>query len=213
MEGSIMTRQLGYALLLVWVAVSLAAWHGDAAAETEGKPRLPDAARDAELLYEKRLDELYDEFEAQKRQALNMHVERLIKLRKKYMSEEDHDSALAVRLRITELQDALSFEPVTRRPTKVGIPMDELRGTWMVTWSDHRRGPRRFHGRNRVTASGTGDGHLYRTRGGLIIKYPNRVIERITLGEDRLFFEHFNPGKTYPNGKARVLGIAAKLDR
>ena len=116
------------------------------------------------------------------------------------------------RTRIEELKNPPKAAEEKKGPAKVGLPMDDLRGTWMVTFSNHTRDQRKFHGRNQVTISGADDGHLYRSRGELIIEYPNKVIERITLGEERLFFEHFNPGTTYPKGKVRVMGIAAKID-
>ena len=204
-----MHRQVKHAIAFASVSVLLIAWIASAGAEPEGKLRLPDAAREAEQLYAKQLKDLRAEFEARQREAWRTHVEGLTALQEQYTATGDLDGALAIRARIEELRDPpKAVEEKQDKRANVGLRMDALRGTWMVTWSDHRKVPREFHGRTQVDDGG----HLYRSRGELIIRYPNAKVERITIGEERLVFEHFNPGKTYPKGKAHLLGIATKVE-
>ena len=204
-----MIRHVKCAVLSAGIAVLLIIWCGRAGAGPEEKLVLPDAARQAEKLYEQQLKDLRAEYEAKVREAFKTHVEQLTAIQAEYTAAGDLEGALAVRTRIKELrQNPPKTAEEKQRAAKVGLRMDDLRGTWMVLFSNHKRDSRRFHGRNQVNEAG----HLYRRRGELIIEYPNNIIERITIGEDRLFFEHFSPGKTYPKGKARFLGIATKLD-
>ena len=207
-----MNRHLKNAVVLAGVAVLLIVWCGRAGAGPEEKLVLPDAAREAERFYAKQLKDLRAGFEATVREAFKAHVERLTSIQAEYTAAGDLEGALAVRTRLEELrQDPPETAEEKKRSAKVGLRMNDLRGTWMVDWSNGDRRTRTFHGRNGVTAPGS-DGHLYRKSGDLVIEYKNGVIERISIGEDRLFFEEFIPAKTYPKGKARAMGIATKVD-
>ena len=193
-----------------WVAVLLIVWCGNVGAETEGKLKLPDAARDAEQLYERQVKDLHDEFEARKREVFKTHIERLTALQEQATSAGDLDGALAIRHRVQELKSPPEPERAKKGPA-VGLRMVDLRGAWMFNFSNDTRHPRTFHGRNRVNEHA----RLCRRRGDLIIEYANnlKTIERITLAEGRLFVEHFNPGETYPDGRPVELGIGTKLER
>lgn len=205
-----MNRHFKYAGLLAAAAVLLFVWCGRAGAGPDTKPRLPHAAREAERLYEKQVKALLAEFEAKQRAAFKVHVERLAALQAEHTSAGDLDGALAIRARITELKNPPKSPVEKKKRVKVGLPMDALRGTWMVMFGNGTRHTRKFHGRNQVNKAA----HLYRRNGELIIQYPGkgRVIERITLGEDTIIVEHFNPGRTYPKGTPAVLGIGKKLE-
>ena len=208
-----MRRYDKYAVVFAGIAVLLIVWGDRAGAEPEDKLILPDAARKAERLYAQRIKHLRTEFEAQLRQAWKAHVKRLTGLRKTYTAAGDLDGALAIRARIEELQTPpQAAEDKDKKQAKVGLRMDELRGTWMIRWSDGTRDALRFHGRNRVTV-GKWDGNLSRKRGELAIVYSTQAIDRITFGEERLFLEHFSrPGKAFPKGDPALMGIARKVE-
>ena len=203
-----MHRQLKYAVLLAGGVVLLIAGCDSARAETDGKLTLPDAAREAERLYETQLKDLHAEFEARKRKVLKAHAVRLTVLQQEYTEAGDHDGALAIRHRVEELKRPPKPDKAKKGPA-VGLRMAELRGGWIFIFSNDTRHTRKFHGRNEVNNGA----RLRRRRGDLIIEYPQNVIERITLAEGRLFVEHFNPKNTYPKGVPAVLGIGTKLDR
>ncbi len=201
-----MSRHLKYVVPLVGLAVLIITWCGSAGAQTAATLRF-DAAREAEQTYRKQLKDLHAEFELKKQAALETCVKRLAALQKAYTTASDLDGALAIRLRIEALKNPPEPEK-ERKAYPVGLPMAELRGAWMVEFSNKTRATRTFHGRNQVNNRA----RLSRKRRDLIIEHPKNVIERITLADGRLFVEHFNPKKTYPKGKLVVLGVGKKLD-
>ena len=83
--------------------------------------------------------------------------------------------------------------------------MPRLKGHWTVTYTNNTHHIREIHENQRVN---DGD-ELVQVNGDLLIVFPN-VIERITLVEDKLFVEHFNPRSTYPDGIPEVMGVGRK---
>ena len=172
----------------------------DSAAVTKAELKLPDAAQKAAQRYTKQLEAARAAFEAKQRAALTLHVEQLTRLQQACTAAGDLDGARAIQARIVELEG----------PVDAGLRMDELRGTWAATYSNGDTYERRFHGRNQVNKAA----RLQRRDGDLIIEYPDdlRTIERITIGQGRIFFEHFNPKSTYPEGRPALLGVGKKLE-
>lgn len=83
--------------------------------------------------------------------------------------------------------------------------MPRLKGDWVVTYTNKTQHTRRIDAGGMVN----GAEELVEKDGDLLIVYQG-VIERITLVEDRLFVEHFNPGSTYPHGIPTVMGVGKK---
>ena len=83
--------------------------------------------------------------------------------------------------------------------------MPRLTGKWIVTYTNKTQHTREIHPDRRVNE----DDRIVQKNGNILIVFPN-VIERVTLVENKLFVEHFNPRSTYPDGIPAVMGVAKR---
>ena len=85
--------------------------------------------------------------------------------------------------------------------------MPQLTGKWVVTYTNNTQHTREIN-ENQLVNDGD---EIIQQNEDILIVFPN-VIERITLADDKLFVEHFNPRSTYPDGIPAVMGVARKAE-
>jgi hypothetical protein len=98
------------------------------------------------------------------------------------------------------------FAPEGHEPAAtIASLIPRLTGDWVVTYTNRTRQSRTIK-ENRIV---NGRDRLVEKNGDLLILFPT-VIERITLVDDKLFVEHFNPRSTYPDGIPAVMGVGRR---
>ncbi|MBM79395.1 MAG: hypothetical protein CMJ78_02220 [Planctomycetaceae bacterium] len=107
--------------------------------------------------------------------------------------------------------DSIGFLVADRRPThpparSLQALLPRLVGNWTVTYTNGTQHTREIHASQKVNESD----ELVEENGDILIVYEN-VIERLTLVDDKLFVEHFNPRTNYPNGTPSVIGVALRV--
>ncbi len=105
--------------------------------------------------------------------------------------------------------DALGFLQADASPEpgrSLDALMPRLTGKWIVTYTNKTQHTREIHPDRRVND----DARIVQGFGDIVIDFPD-AIERITLVENKLFVEHFNPRSTYPNGIPAVMGVGKKV--
>ena len=104
--------------------------------------------------------------------------------------------------------DALGFLQADATPEpgrSLDALMPRLTGKWVVTYTNKTQHTREIHADRRVND----DSRVVQGYGDILIDFPDAV-ERITLVENKLFVEHFNPRSTYPDGIPAVMGVGKK---
>lgn len=107
--------------------------------------------------------------------------------------------------RIVNLGSHATPKHGTPQPTLDGL-MPYLADDWSVTYTNKTQHTRKI-GLNKLV---DGSVQLVKQRRDILILFPN-VIERITLVDDKLFVEHFNPRSTYPDGIPAVMGVGKRM--
>jgi hypothetical protein len=173
-----------------------------------GKKALPAAAKGAQGKYEAAVRSAEDVYKKAVGAARQQYVQELDAALKGVMKEGDLDGANTINATVKRLRDELAG-PVrdgARLPSGAwtvhymtgGIQRQfvfEKDGT--VIWRDSDKGP---EGQGRVVATTT----------GVFLDLGDKRVDRITVLEDRLLFEHFVDPEKNEDGMPQNMGVARK---
>ena len=157
--------------------------------------------------YHASIDKAMDEYNAAIKRAFEKHLRKLTARQTNQAKKGNRRGAkkLSDTILVLKREGPPLIVETKIRPLQSLMP--RLKGNWVVTYTNKTQHSREIH-ENQLVNDGD---ELVQENGDLLIVFP-RVIERITLIEDKLFVEHFNPCSTYPDGIPAVMGVGRRTN-